>query len=209
MTMLVSLRSTSSFSCARRATCSTADQEATLERFVRAGNGWVGIHSASDTEYSWPFYGGLVGAYFREHPEIQEALVRVETAEHPSTATLPATFRRIDEWYAFAENPRPNVTVLLTVDESSYVPGTVDDGNRPSDRLVSHDYEGVAPSTRRSVTRARATRSRIFSPMSRAPSSGPRAATDPSRDDGFTHDRRRKPSCPGNAAARAAVQSRR
>jgi hypothetical protein len=39
-----------------------ADQQGALERFVRAGGGWVGIHSASDTEYDWPFYGGLVGA---------------------------------------------------------------------------------------------------------------------------------------------------
>jgi len=118
-----------------------SDQEATLERFVRAGNGWVGIHSASDTEYTWPFYGGLVGAYFREHPEIQEARVRVETAEHPSTATLPATFLRIDEWYAFLTNPRPNVTVLLTLDESSYVPGTSTMG---TDHPIAwfHDYEG-------------------------------------------------------------------
>src|SRR5262245_67049 len=42
-------------------------QQASLQRFVRAGHGWVGVHSAADTEYDWPWYGGLVGAYFRSH----------------------------------------------------------------------------------------------------------------------------------------------
>jgi type 1 glutamine amidotransferase len=127
--------------------CTTGDvldtnQEGALERFVRAGGGWVGIHSASDTEYGWPFYGGLVGAYFRAHPPgVQEALVRVETAAHPATSSLPETFRRTDEWYAFAQNPRPNVTVLLTLDESTYAPGTATMG---SDHPIAwfHTHEG-------------------------------------------------------------------
>jgi len=117
------------------------NQQAALENFVRAGGGWVGIHSASDTEYDWPFYGGLVGAYFRAHPEVQEALVRVETAAHPATSAFPATFRRTDEWYAFAANPRPNVTVLLTLDESSYAPEGASMG---ADHPIAwfHTYEG-------------------------------------------------------------------
>lgn len=42
-----------------------ASQQAAFERFIAAGNGYVGIHAASDTEYEWPWYGELVGAYFR------------------------------------------------------------------------------------------------------------------------------------------------
>src|SRR5437762_7727883 len=38
-------------------------QETALQNFIRAGGGWVGIHSAADTEYSFSWYGGLVGAY--------------------------------------------------------------------------------------------------------------------------------------------------
>jgi type 1 glutamine amidotransferase len=118
-----------------------ADQQAAFERFIRAGGGWVGIHSACDTEYDWPFYGGLVGAYFREHPAIQEAVIRVEDATHPATGALPSEWRRTDEWYAFQQNPRPNVTVLLTLDETTYTPGTATMG---SDHPVawSHEYEG-------------------------------------------------------------------
>src|SRR5262245_48351194 len=36
------------------------DQHAAFERFVRRGGGFVGIHSATDTEYDWPWYGKLV-----------------------------------------------------------------------------------------------------------------------------------------------------
>jgi cytochrome c len=117
------------------------EEQAALERFVRAGGGWVGIHSASDTEYDWPFYGGLVGAYFRAHPAVQEAVVRVENGAHQSTMMLPSEWRRTDEWYAFVANPRPNVTVLLTLDESTYTPG---DSGMGSDHPIAwfHAYEG-------------------------------------------------------------------
>lgn len=99
-------------------------QQGALERWVRAGGGWVGIHSASDTEYAWPWYAGLVGAYVSRHPPGEhEALVRVEESAHPSTAEIPATFRFVDEWYDFAKNPRESVSVLLTVDETTYAGG--------------------------------------------------------------------------------------
>ena len=45
-----------------------ADQQAAFERYIQAGGGYVGIHAASDTEYTWKWYGHLVGAYFRGHP---------------------------------------------------------------------------------------------------------------------------------------------
>jgi type 1 glutamine amidotransferase len=116
-------------------------QQAAFEAYVRAGGGWVGIHAASTTEYDWPFFGGLVGAYFSAHPAIQQAVVRVENAMHPSTATLPTVWRRTDEWYSFRTNPRANVTVLLTLDESSYAPGDTAMG---SDHPIAwyHVYEG-------------------------------------------------------------------
>src|SRR5262245_24695231 len=46
-------------------------QQAAMEAFIRAGGGFVGIHSAADTEYDWPFYGQLIGAYFASHPQPQ------------------------------------------------------------------------------------------------------------------------------------------
>src|SRR5205823_6561813 len=55
-------------------------QQAAFERYIRGGGGFVGVHSATDTEYDWPFYGALVGAYFAGHPDIQTATVQVESA---------------------------------------------------------------------------------------------------------------------------------
>lgn len=117
-----------------------AEQEAALERFIRAGNGYAGIHAASDTEFDWPWYGELVGAFFSSHPAIQEARLIVEDRTHPATAHLPETWVRTDEWYGFRTNPRPDVTVLISIDESSYAPGdSAMDGDHPIAWYHEHD----------------------------------------------------------------------
>ncbi len=100
-------------------------QQAAFEAWVGAGGGYLGVHSAADTEYDWPFYGALVGAYFKMHPAIQPAKVMVEAADHPATRGLSSPWMRSDEWYDFRTNPRPAVTVLATVDETSYTGGTM------------------------------------------------------------------------------------
>lgn len=96
------------------------EQQQAFERFIQAGNGFVGVHSASDTEYDWPFYGGMIGAYFESHPSIQAATVNVVDREHPSTRTLPERWGRTDEWYNFRSNPRGSVHVLATLAAGSY-----------------------------------------------------------------------------------------
>jgi len=100
-------------------------QQAAFEAWVNAGGGYVGVHSAADTEYDWPFYGALVGAYFLQHPAVQPASVDIEATDHPIVAGLPSPWVRTDEWYDFRTNPRPQVTVLATVDESTYTGGTM------------------------------------------------------------------------------------
>lgn len=100
-----------------------AAQQSAFERFVRAGGGFVGVHSASDTEYDWAWYGGLVGAYFASHPAVQPATVHVVTAAHPSLLGVPTSFTRSDEWYDFVAPPSPLATILLRVDEASYSGG--------------------------------------------------------------------------------------
>ncbi|MBX2797943.1 MAG: ThuA domain-containing protein [Myxococcales bacterium] len=108
------------------------DQQAAMEAFVNDGGGFAGVHSATDTEYGWPWYGELVGAYFDGHPAVQEAELTVDDATHPATAHLKPRFSRTDEWYAFRENPRDTVDVLLSLDESTYDPGSNDmDGDHP------------------------------------------------------------------------------
>jgi type 1 glutamine amidotransferase len=99
-----------------------AEQNA-FEAYIRAGHGFVGVHSAADTERDWPWYGRLVGAWSSGHPEIQEATIDVVSPRDDSTAALPARWTRTDEWYGFLTNPRANgVRVLMTLDESTYLP---------------------------------------------------------------------------------------
>lgn len=99
------------------------EQEEAFERFIRGGGGYVGVHSAADTEYDWAWYGKLVGAYFRGHPPVQEATVEVVDRGHPATRHLAAQWVRTDEWYDFRAAPAPEVNILLRVDESSYEGG--------------------------------------------------------------------------------------
>jgi type 1 glutamine amidotransferase len=108
-------------------------QQAAFERFIEDGGGYVGIHSASDTEYDWPWYGLLVGAYFKTHPAIQEAVVRNESKDHPSMAGWPAELKRTDEWYVYRTNPRTvkGMMILASLDESSYTGGGMD-GDHPT-----------------------------------------------------------------------------
>ncbi len=114
------------------------DQKAAFQRYIQNGNGYVGIHSAADTEYDWPFYGQLMGAYFRSHPSIQPASLVIEDLDHPSTSSLPNPWERTDEWYNFQTNPRGSVHVLMSIDESSYSGG--DMGDHPM--AWCHDVDG-------------------------------------------------------------------
>ena len=94
-----------------------------LRRFVLGGGGWVGIHSAADTEYDWPFYGRLLaGGRFLCHPLEQPGVIVRESARHISTAHLPKRWQLpIEEFYSFKANPRRKAQVLLSIDESSYL----------------------------------------------------------------------------------------
>ncbi|MFF8572481.1 ThuA domain-containing protein [Streptomyces sp. NPDC015408] len=107
-------------------------QQAAFETYVDSGGGFVGVHAAADTEYDWPYYGRLVGAYFDSHPAIQQATLVTEDRTHPATAHLGATWTRTDEWYNYRANPRPGVHVLQTLDETTY-----SGGNMGADHPVS------------------------------------------------------------------------
>lgn len=99
-----------------------AAQQRAFEAYVRGGGGFMGIHSAADTEYDWPWYGALVGAWFRSHPPgLQNARVRFE-GDH---AALAPDWRVIDELYDYRHNPRADVQVLATVDERDYAGGSM------------------------------------------------------------------------------------
>ncbi len=113
-------------------------QQADFERYIQAGGGFVGIHAAADTEYKWPWYGKLVGAYFKSHPKVQEAVININDASHPCTSHLPPQWKVTDEWYNY-KNINPSLTVLASLDESSYEGGE----NGESHPLIwHHEFDG-------------------------------------------------------------------
>lgn len=97
-------------------------QQDAVERFIQSGKGFVGIHSAADTEYKWPWYQKLVGRSFVTHPKIQTAKLNVESDARafPGLSGMPDEFLWTDEWYQFSEEHADNLHYLLSVDEKSY-----------------------------------------------------------------------------------------
>jgi type 1 glutamine amidotransferase len=120
------------------------EQQAAFEAWFRSGGGFVGIHAAADTEHTWPWYGNLVGAWFKTHPSPQKATVVVEDKTHASTSMLPERWERFDEWYVYKANPRTKkdapVHVLATLDETTYDTG----GNPMGDHPIAwcHEFDG-------------------------------------------------------------------
>jgi type 1 glutamine amidotransferase len=113
-------------------------QEKAFESYIRQGGNFMGIHAATDTEYDWPWYGKLVGGYFKSHPEQQQAVIRVRDRIHPSTKHLGTSWSHFDEWYNF-KNMNNRVNVLLELDESSYTGGENGDHHPIA---WYHEYEG-------------------------------------------------------------------
>ncbi|MFD6179587.1 MULTISPECIES: ThuA domain-containing protein [unclassified Isoptericola] len=100
---------------------------AALQGYVHDGGGVVGIHAATDTMHTSSWFTQLMGggARFRNHPAQQTATMRVENAAHPSMAGVPLEWSRFDEWYNYTLDPRGDVQVLQTLDESTYTGGTM------------------------------------------------------------------------------------
>ncbi|WP_082113053.1 ThuA domain-containing protein [Pseudoxanthomonas suwonensis] len=100
-----------------------AAQRAAFERYIAAGGAFMGVHSAADTGKAWPWYGELVGAWFKDHPPgLQTTDVHFEDGRGPDGLER---WRVTDELYNYRRNPRPAVVVIATVDESGYEGGTM------------------------------------------------------------------------------------
>lgn len=98
------------------------EQKAAMERFIKAGNGFVGIHSASDTEYKWEWYTKLVGRSFHIHPVIQTAELQVIDRKFPGVERMPERLLWTEEWYEFGPENTKGLNYILTVNEKSYDP---------------------------------------------------------------------------------------
>ena len=101
-----------------------AAQEKSFKAYVQAGGGFVGIHAATDTEYDWPWYGKLVGAYFESHPPgLHQATIHVVDSTHQAMKNVPKAWSHNDEWYNFKSISK-DLQVVANLDETTYVGGT-------------------------------------------------------------------------------------
>ncbi len=101
-------------------------QQYEFKRYIQAGGGFMGVHAAADTEYDWPWYNDLVGAYFESHPNnpnVRDASIDVVDGSHISCSHLPDRWDRTDEWYNY-KSIKEGIKVVLNLDETSYEGGT-------------------------------------------------------------------------------------
>lgn len=97
----------------------SAAQKSDLLAFVRSGKGFGGVHSATDTLYSWPEYGELIGGWFDGHPWVREVRIDVEDPDHTAVRHLQPSFAIVEEIYQHRNFSRNRVRVLMTLDTES------------------------------------------------------------------------------------------
>ena len=122
-------------------------QQAAFERYIRRGGGYVGVHSAADTEYGWPWYTTMLGHMFHIHPAVQTAALKIEQRNFPGMERFAPRTLFTDEWYEYGP-ARAKLHYLLSVDESTYKPET-DWGEKKGKGMGAfhpvawyHEYDG-------------------------------------------------------------------
>ncbi len=105
-----------------------------FEDYISQGKGgWIGFHHAGllgdfDGYPMDPWFSQFLGDIRFTHylPDFAKATVKIDDPNSPLAKGLPPSFV-IDreEWYTWSKSPRPNVQVLASVDEASYVPSTM------------------------------------------------------------------------------------
>jgi hypothetical protein len=104
---------------------------AAFVKYIEQGQGgWVGFHHASllgefDGFQMWDWFSKFMGGIrFKDYIAAKaSATVNVEDKNNLVMKEIPSSFViPDDEWYTFDVNPRPNVHVIASVDESTYKP---------------------------------------------------------------------------------------
>jgi len=102
-----------------------------FQQYIENGKGgWIGLHHASllgefDGYPMWDWYSRFMGGIrWKDYiATFARANVVVEDKRHPIMRGVPSKFPVMtEEWYTWDKDPRPNVHVIASVDESSYEP---------------------------------------------------------------------------------------
>jgi type 1 glutamine amidotransferase len=125
----------------------TEEQKQAFADYIQKGGAFVGIHSASDSERSWPWYTQMIGGKFKKHPAFQSFEIKVIDKNHPSTSKLPETWKKEDECY-YMDELNPNIQVVLAADlrtvndsEKGVYPGRIFGDYFPL--AWFHEFEGA------------------------------------------------------------------
>lgn len=112
-------------------------QKQDMMSFIKEdGKGFVGVHAALDTNYTWPEYGEMIGGWFDQHPwSTFNAPIINEDPSFPAIAHFPKEFVKYDEIYQPKDWSRANVNVLLSLD-----PSKLDYSNNPRIHRMDHDF---------------------------------------------------------------------
>ncbi len=102
----------------------TAQQKA-LQKYIRKGGGIVAIHGAVATEKKSQWYADIVGGVFKDHPKPQSATITIINRDFKAMQHLDSSWMHFDEWYNLKDAVNAKAVVLATVDEKTYLGGTM------------------------------------------------------------------------------------
>src|SRR5215470_6015343 len=93
----------------------TDAERSAFESYFHDGGGWVGIHSAIETEPGWQFLTDIIGTRSTGKSAVTNATVKVADRVHPASAGLPEYWKIKDAFYNFGADVRGVEHVLATV----------------------------------------------------------------------------------------------
>jgi type 1 glutamine amidotransferase len=104
------------FSLTSGRTLSDAERSA-FRRYIQEGGNVAGVHSASHTDYDWPYFVELMGGTFVTHPPVAEGTLVLEAAD-ALTDSLPKRWTRTDEFYSIdrSADTSPYTKLLMSLD---------------------------------------------------------------------------------------------
>ena len=102
---------------------SDAQKQDLLDFVAKDGKGFIGIHTATATAYTWPAYHEMLGGTFDNHPwMITDAKIIVERPGFPAMKKLKTGMTLRDEHYQMRMTPdhdRARIDVLARIDPKS------------------------------------------------------------------------------------------